>query len=245
MSGGSSGMSGAPALAAMAALRSGAGLVHIACPDDVRPIIASLVPCATTGSMHFYEAFPATVRAVGPGAGTALSKGHLKDILAENHIPVVIDADGLNTLAKVRHWWELTHERVVLTPHPGEVTRLLETTEIGTDLSRKEKAAQLASLSRSVVVLKGHRTVVSDSQRAYVNETGNAGMATGGAGDVLTGMIAAFIGQGLGCYEAAVLGVYLHGLAGDLTAAEVGQASLIASDIIDHLPQAIRQHHTA
>ncbi len=242
--GGSIGMADAPSLAALAALRSGAGLVQIACPREVRTAVAALVPCATIELLYESDKFNPTVRAVGPGCGDQLSINDLKWILEENDEPVVIDADGLNVLAKINEWWSLIRENVVLTPHPGEMQRLLAKTSISaSDLPRTDLAQEVAILCGGVVALKGHQTVVCSAERTYVNDTGNPGMATGGSGDVLTGVIAALIGQGLSPYDAACVGVHIHGLAGDIAARNKGQISTIATDIIDTLPQAFQQHH--
>ncbi len=241
--GGSIGMAGAPALAALAALRSGAGLVQVACPREVRTTVAALAPCATIGRFYESDKFEATVRAVGPGCGDSLSTKDLKWILSEGLTPVVIDADGLNVLARIDEWWSQIDQNDVLTPHPGEMERLLEMTSLdATELKRPDLAREVARLCGGIVVLKGHQTVVSDGERSYVNDTGNPGMATGGSGDVLTGMIAALIGQGLSSYDAACVGVHVHGLAGDIAAKRFGQISLIATDLIDALPEAFRAH---
>ncbi len=241
--GGSIGMAGAPSMAALAALRSGAGLVRVACPREVRATVATLVPCATTGLLYNSDDFNATVRAVGPGCGKALSAKDLTWILGEDSTPTVIDADGLNVLAGIEEWWSLIGQSNVLTPHPGEMGRLLAKTGIKSDeLQRPELAREVAKLCGGIVVLKGHETVVSDGDRTYVNDTGNPGMATGGSGDVLTGMIAALAGQGLSPYDAARVGVHVHGLAGDLAAKKLGQVSLLATDIIETLPEAFQQY---
>ncbi len=236
-------MAGAPALTALAALRSGAGLVQIACPDEIRSTIFSIVPCATTCSWDHFGSFNATVRAIGPGCANELQVSQLFDWLQDRSTPVVIDADGLNTLAKIKNWPAYTHEQIVLTPHPGEMGRLLEKMENPPATKNRSELAQAVAKSTStVVVLKGHQTVVADRSRVYVNTTGNPGMATGGSGDVLTGVITALMGQGLSCYDAACLGVYLHGLAGDIAAEKIGQISLIATDLIDALPEAFQRH---
>lgn len=236
-------MAGAPALAALAALRSGAGLVQIACPREVHTTIAALVPCATIGQLDESDKFNPTVRAVGPGCGEQLTANDLKWILEDGNRPVVIDADGLNVLAKINDWWTLIDEDDVLTPHPGEMQRLLAKTSVNaSDLPRAELAGEVAKLSGGIVLLKGHKTVVSDGEKSYVNDTGNPGMATGGSGDVLTGVIAALIGQGLSPYDAACVGVHIHGLAGDRAAQTKGQISLIATDIIDALPDAFQSY---
>jgi hydroxyethylthiazole kinase-like uncharacterized protein yjeF len=131
---------------------------------------------------------------------------------------------------------------LVLTPHPGEMQRLLDSAKIRLSAieQRRKSAVRLAAATGAVVVLKGHRTIVADGRRLYVNNTGNPGMATGGTGDVLTGVIAALIGQKLEPFNAAVLGVHVHGLAGDLAARKLGQVSLIATDLLDFLSGAFR-----
>ncbi|MCG3137308.1 MAG: Bifunctional NAD(P)H-hydrate repair enzyme Nnr [Phycisphaerae bacterium] len=240
--GGSDSMAGAPALAALAALRSGAGLVNIACPDDVRSIVAGLVPCATTLRVEDYKNFEATVRGIGPGLGHSLSDSQLMNLLGEQSVPMVLDADGLNRLASIKEWWQHTSTHTILTPHPGEMKRLCESAGLAFDLrARTEVALALAQRSRAIVVLKGAGTVITDGHRHEINNTGNPGMATGGSGDVLTGVITGLLGQGLSPYNAAILGVYLHGLAGDLAAKQLGEISLIATDLIDNLPAAFRQ----
>jgi NAD(P)H-hydrate epimerase len=159
--------------------------------------------------------------------------------LLELQIPTVIDADGLNNLADFPNWPQLCGPNVVLTPHPGEMRRLTAGLSLSVDLNdRQEWSCALSQACRSVIVLKGHRTVVSDPDRVYVNRTGNPGMATGGTGDVLTGVIAALIVQGLTAFEAAVLGAHVHGLAGDIAADRRGQVGMIASDLLDTLPDA-------
>jgi NAD(P)H-hydrate epimerase len=252
---GSLGMSGAAALTARSALRGGAGLVRLAVPKGILPIVAAIEPCCTTIPLDEDAegriatcALPAVlaastqndVMAVGPGLGIAPGcKAAIDSLICQSAVPVVIDADGLNNLAAVNDWPSRVRARLVLTPHPGEMLRLWRSVfreAMPTD--RVGQAGQLAAKTAAVVVLKGHNTVVVDSSRVYVNTTGNPGMATGGSGDVLTGLVAALIGQGLGCFEAAVLGTYLHGLAGDIAAQRLGQASLLATDLIEALPEA-------
>jgi NAD(P)H-hydrate epimerase len=190
----------------------------------------------------------ATAIGLGPGIGRRAVDKFVCDIYERLATPQVIDADGLNALAA--HPVSLTKPGGprILTPHPGEFKRLMQTeaTPAG-DEARCEAAANLARRTGSketVVVLKGHRTVISDGERAAINTTGNPGMATGGAGDVLTGVITGLVCQGLAPFDAARLGVYIHGLAGDLAAAELGQVSLIASDLLKYLPLAF-QHFAA
>ena len=251
-------MIGAPVFTASAALRAGAGLVKMALPKSIQLTCASLEPCATSLALPETGAgtFAATaitkittaakdhdVVAVGPGLdkSTALTK-LLAAIIALKNKPVVIDADGLNNLCNVRDWPKKARAKLVLTPHPGEADNLWTSLKKSTwPKNRRDAALELAQSCRQIVVLKGAGTVVTDGSRLYVNKTGNPGMATGGTGDVLTGVIAALIGQGLDLFEAAVLGVYLHGRAGDLAAEMTGQVSLTARDLLDVLPDAFRQ----
>ncbi len=267
--GGSRGMIGAPSLAANAALRSGAGLVTMALPECIQLTVGSLAPCATSvplkdngvciSSAGVNELVDIVVRqklfdvvAVGPGLGEVEAiVDFIFDCLSEN-IPIVIDADGLNMLAQ-NDWKGRLIGRCVITPHPGELARLMHCTSEQIQESRKQYAVDcaismmraerksnndLSAQGSSVCVLKGHKTIVTDGERIYVNETGNPGMATGGSGDVLTGIISALIGQGYSCFDASVIGVYVHGLAGDVSADKLGQISLTASDLIDFLPEA-------
>lgn len=255
--GGSVGMVGAPALSANAALRGGAGLVKIACPNVAQQTIAGLAPCATStplpsrGGTVSSQAVGALgdlakqhdVVAVGPGMSQ--SPGVTKvvmSLLACVDGPVVVDADGLNTLAGEANWWRRCNARVILTPHPGEMQRLITGATLSLDVHDREATAiAYAQHTSAVVVLKGAGTVVTDGQRVYVNRTGNPGMATGGTGDVLTGLIAALAAQGIEPFDAAVLGVWAHGKAGDLAATKLGHASLMATDLLDHIPTALRQ----
>ncbi|MCD4830923.1 MAG: NAD(P)H-hydrate dehydratase [Anaerohalosphaeraceae bacterium] len=252
---GSTGFSGAAAIAARAALRSGAGLVRVALPKSILPFVASLEPCFTTlplpedsdgkinakAAGHLLKAADDNdVLAFGPGVGVSLGvKQVLQNLLSLENLRLVIDADGLNNLAKLSGWQSSCKASVILTPHPGEMKRLWHSMlreQMPTD--RTACAAMLAEKAGAVVVLKGSETVISDGEKFYVNTTGNPGMATAGAGDVLTGIITALCGQGLNNFDASVLGVYVHGLAGDLAAEIKGQTSLIATDIIDYLPEA-------
>jgi NAD(P)H-hydrate epimerase len=156
-------------------------------------------------------------------------------------IPLVLDADGLNALADQPESLKNHAGPIIITPHPGEFARLLESDVPSVQSHRQELAGQFAEKYDVVVVLKGHGTVVTDGQRVFVNSTGNPGMATGGTGDVLTGLIAALLGQGLEPFGAAQFGVYLHGLAGDLAQVELGEVSLIASDLLTFLPHVFRR----
>jgi len=246
-------------LAGRSALRAGAGLVRVAVVKSVLPIVASIEPCYTTIALpEDSDGFISSkavnvildvadendVVAFGPGAGQAAGvKKALEALLAVQGLKLIIDADGLNCLCKIIGWGERAKAEIVLTPHPGEMVRLWKSVfreDLPTD--RTEQAQRLAEATRAVVVLKGAGTVVSDGEKIYVNKTGNPGMATAGAGDVLTGVIAALIGQGLSSFDAAVLGVYTHGRAGDIAAKKVGQISIIATDIADGISQAFMHH---
>ncbi len=245
---GKHGMIGAPTLTANAALRSGAGLVQIATEAQAMGYVAVLCPCATTRAMNVGEddltalavEFGADVVAIGPGLGDTVSGREIDDLLQRFSGGIVIDADGLNALAAKGQWSAKWPRNVVVTPHPGEMRRLLEGWGLDVDAADREHCAlTLARATGVVTVLKGAGTVVTDGERLYVNQTGNAGMATGGAGDVLTGVIAALIGQRMSAFDASVLAVHVHGLAGDSGAEQLGRLSLTATDLIDFLPEAI------
>src|SRR5262249_48631370 len=151
-------------------------------------------------------------------------------LLSEVQKPLVLDADGLNALEGQTVRLESRQAPLILTPHPGEFARLLGTTVKAVQDQRQELTVPFAAKHRVILVLKGNGTIVTDGRRVYINSTGNAGMATGGTGDVLTGLISAFLGQGLDAFAAAQLGVHIHGLAGDLARDEMGEVALIASD---------------
>ena len=255
--GGSRGMAGAVALAGMAALRGGAGLVRLAVPERCLDTVAAFEPSYMTAPLpddpagHVIEAAyerivelaaTATVVACGPGLGHSDGLARLVGRLyMEISQPMVVDADALNALATQPDALGRPGGPRILTPHPGEFARLIGRKLAGEE--RQQAAVEAAARWGIVVVLKGHRTLVTDGRRRVHNFTGNPGMATGGSGDSLTGLITALACQGLEPYAAARLGVYLHGLAGDLAAKELGQASLIASDLIRFLPKAFSVHH--
>ena len=252
---GSLGMSGAAALAGRAALRAGAGLVRVATPKSVLPIVASIEPSFTTIGLPEDNAGRISAKAIntildavsendalafGPGLGiSGALRSILGTLLEQEQLRLVIDADGLNNLSRIKNWWGKLKAKIILTPHPGEMKRLwcgLFREPLPSE--RQQQAGQLAEQTQTVVVLKGAGTVVTDGQSVYINKTGNPGMATAGSGDVLTGVIAALVGQDLSNLDASVLGVYIHGLAGDIAAKRTGQVSLIATDIIQALGDA-------
>lgn len=236
--GGSEGMAGAPALAARAAFRAGAGKVVVAAPPGVRAVAHALCPEATTAPE---DACPADARAlaVGPGLGTA--DGSLSRLAAalERPVAAVFDADALNLVAGSPERFSARTAPTVLTPHPGEAARLLGVPTERITADRAGAALELARRSGAVVVLKGFRSLVaSPDGRLSVVLAGNPGMATGGSGDVLTGIVAALLARGLTARQAAEAGAYLHGAAGDLSAERLGQESLSAGDVVDGIPEA-------
>jgi NAD(P)H-hydrate epimerase len=249
---GSRGMSGAAVLCASAALRGGAGLVRVAVPADILAIVAAGNPCYMTAPLPHDDqgrlaaaaeagvlslAATSDVIAAGPGLGQAPPVAAVvRALLARTTAPLVLDADALNVLVGQTEGLRGRSVPPILTPHPGEFARLLGRKVSGEPAERRELAARFAAEHGIVLVLKGHGTVVTDGRRIYVNTTGNPGMATGGSGDVLTGLIAALLGQRLEPFAAAQLGVHLHGLAGDLARNELGETSLIATDLIAYLP---------
>jgi NAD(P)H-hydrate epimerase len=248
--GGSRGKTGAAAMAGQAALRAGAGLVTVAAPQSVLPVIAVSMPeLMTEGLLETSHGTIAnhsvadllknkTVVAIGPGLGTASDTfAFVRRVGAECRAQLVIDADGLNALAG----FEGDLGGAVLTPHPGEMGRLIDKNVQQVTANRLEVASEFARRRNAYVVLKGYRTIVAAPDGSvYVNPTGNPGMATGGTGDILTGMIAGILAQEhLGPFiERLCLAVYLHGLAGDLAAEDIGQESLVATDLLRSLPKA-------
>jgi len=178
---------------------------------------------------------------IGPGLSHApMIAGIIREVVGALEIPMVLDADGLNAFEAFPELLARGHAPRVITPHPGEAARLLKSLPSEIQEKRAETAQELAERFLSVAVLKGHRTIVTDGKKSYVNKTGNPGMATGGTGDVLSGVIGALIGQKLSPYDAACLGVRLHGKAGDIAARKLGQVSLMATDVLAALPDAFR-----
>ncbi len=251
---GSTGFAGAACLAADAALRSGSGLVTLGVPSSLLPVVAAKltacmthpfreVPCGAlaVGALPEVLAFAerCTIVALGPGIGRHRSTAKLVHALIRSlGKPLVIDADGLNALEGEAAVLKEARAPVVVTPHPGEMARLtgLPTHEI--QARRADVATAFARQHSVVVALKGHQTVVADGRETYVNDTGNPGMASGGTGDVLAGLVAGLLAQGLEPFPATCLAVHLHGLAGDLAAAEAGAPAVTATDLLDCLGRA-------
>ena len=245
---GSYGMAGAAVLAARACMRSGVGKVTVHTPRRNVPVLQTAVPEAvlhidreetTFSEAMSTEDFQAI--GIGPGLGTTEQTSiAMIAQLRRATCPVVADADALNILSARHAWLMQLPKGIILTPHPRELDRLEG--QCVDSYERLQKALQLAEKLQGYVVLKGHHTAVCQpGGRVAFNTTGNAGMATAGSGDVLTGIITALLAQGYQQREACLLAVYLHGMAGDLAAAELGEESLMASDIIDYLPKAFRK----
>jgi NAD(P)H-hydrate epimerase len=252
---GSPGKTGAASLAATAALRSGAGLVTVATPTSSAPIVAALgaeymtLPLAEAADGTVAESAldavleaRAEIIAVGPGLGwSPSSTAFVHGLVERAGVPLVLDADALNAFAgQADRLIGREDQSVIITPHPGEMARLVGLSIEDVQKHRMEVAREFASTHHVHVVLKGHRTIVAAPDGTVaVNLTGNPGMATGGTGDVLLGMIAAWLSQLLDADAAARLAVYLHGLAGDLAEADEGEVALIAGDVVDRLGDAV------
>jgi NAD(P)H-hydrate epimerase len=256
--GGSPGKAGAAVMAARSALRVGSGLVSVATPNNLVPIIqtsiaeAMCIPSAesiegTLGLGSEEELLKAAIGmsacAIGPGLSTHYETVQVvRNLIQRLTIPLIIDADGLNALASDVAILKRAKAPVILTPHPGEMARLLGISSTEVQQDRLARAAEFAMKYKVILVLKGAGTVVAcPDGRVFINSTGNPGMATAGTGDALTGMIGGFLAQGYSPTQAACLGVYLHGLAGDLAAKEKGELGLIAGDLIEKIPDAIRE----
>ena len=264
---GSVGMVGAAALCSRAALRAGAGLVRVGMPWRLAAIVAGRDPNVMTFALPETDDGSVSAMApakilkavadydtilLGPGISTnPQTMQAVRVLLPQLKHKLVIDADALNAIAKdpaeALESIDRSKGLPILTPHPGEMKRLVGEEYADVDLQfsekpRRELALYFARKFKVVLVLKGRGTIVTDGERIYTNKTGNPGMAKAGSGDVLAGVIAALRGQGFSDFDAAVLGVYLQGLAGDIAAREKGEISMIATDIIEALPEATRTH---
>lgn len=257
--GGSLGKAGAADMAGMAALRSGAGLSTVAVPKSILATVAGFHPELMTeplsetkaGSISLRAlraldklADGKTVLAIGPGISRVLETSKLVRSLVKNQkLPTVLDADGLNAFAG--HTSELSGKGrfMIITPHPGEMARLLSSTVAAVQRDRTNVARKFARDHQLIVVLKGHRTLIADpGGEVWVNTTGNPGMATGGTGDILTGMVAGLVAQNpKRILESVIAAVHLHGLAGDVACEQMGEHSLVATDLIRALPEAFRR----
>ena len=253
---GSKRMLGAAALTSLAAMRAGAGLVTLGIPESLNTVVQRKIsnvvmtfPLKETWEQSidlnafaqiqkFYKNYD--VIAIGPGLSQhPRTQKFILKVMATSPLPLVIDADALNAIVGDLEILKRTKTPKILTPHPGEMARLIKKSNIKNQ--RAKIARNFAKKYNCVLLLKGHQTVAASPQgKIYINKTGNPGMATAGSGDVLTGIIAAFLGQGLSGFKAAKFGAYLHGKAGDLAAGAKTQTAMIASDIIEYIPKAIK-----
>ena len=248
---GSRGYTGAAALAAMGALRCGAGLVYLGVPESIyqiaaikltEPVVIPLPDLNGSFDQKTVEILPSLLNdkdavLIGPGIGR--SEGSFavaRAVLEQFHGTVIVDADGINVLQKHKDLLRGRTSPTIVTPHEGEFRR------IGGNITdnRVLAAVELANELGVIVLLKGHRTIITDGNLCYENETGNPGMATGGSGDVLAGMITALVGQGIPALEAAACGAWLHGAAGDICAKEIGQYGMLPTDMLRILPRLLK-----
>ncbi len=253
---GSRGMTGAVYLTCQSALRTGSGLVYTIIPESLETIMSIkltetiIKPIMDENKGHFTKESSNPILeeirnldtiALGPGLGLGKDRIQLVgEIIKNSTCPIVIDADGINCIAANIDILKEKKSPIVLTPHPGEMARLLKTDIKDIEVNRVLYAQSLADKFKLVVVLKGHKTLVaSPNEETYINNTGNPGMATAGSGDVLTGIIASLLGQGLSAYDSAKIGVYVHGLAGDLVKEKIGEYGIIASDLVEAIPYAM------
>jgi hydroxyethylthiazole kinase-like uncharacterized protein yjeF len=252
--GGNEGMIGAPVMAGTSALRMGAGLVQIAVPRAILSAALAITPeligiglgKAVGKDLLLDAAEKADAVVIGPGLGkTPEAEGRVTRLVRLRK-PMVIDADALNILATGKRWPTYFHAHAVLTPHPGEMSRLgtlFGQTDVPTDEEgRIEIATKAAQTFGQVVVLKGNQTVVTDGNRVYVNHSGNSSLSKAGTGDVLSGIIATLLAQEIERFDAACIGVYLHGRAGEVAGQRVGMRCVLAREVIDSLPQAIGEY---
>jgi ADP-dependent NAD(P)H-hydrate dehydratase / NAD(P)H-hydrate epimerase len=254
---GSRGLTGAAALAAEASLRAGAGLSYLVIPADLNAVLEAKLTEVITVPMHGNDGYLSTSSlplileqianktavAVGPGLGRHQTTCELvRQLLQTVGKPLVLDADGLFACIDHTHLFREYKGELILTPHVGELSRLTGLSAEEIEAERIQIARRYAAEWRCTLVLKGGPTVTACADgRVFINSTGNAGMATAGAGDVLTGIIAGLTAQGLSAVDAAVAGVYVHGLAGDLAKKSLGELGMIAGDILRHLPYALRR----
>jgi hydroxyethylthiazole kinase-like uncharacterized protein yjeF len=255
---GSPGKTGAAAMICQGALRIGAGLVTLGIPASLNPILEAKLTEAMTEPLpdvpagylssdalkHIRQLLKGkTACALGPGISTQPQVQELLlELITRVPVPLVIDADGITAVALRPEILKECKNTIVLTPHPGEMARLIGTTTKKVQEDRIGVAKAFATTYNCIVVLKGNRTVIATpDERIYINPTGNPGMASGGVGDVLTGIIGGLMAQGLSPVDAVLWGVYLHGMAGDLAVQTIGEISLIAGDIIDYIPRAIAE----
>jgi NAD(P)H-hydrate epimerase len=249
---GSTGKTGAAYMTAMGAMRAGAGLVTLGVPESVHPALEAktaevmtyplsetafktLGECSYKQTKRLMEGKASVV--IGPGLGSSAGmKGFIENLVKDSKVPVVIDADGLNALVGRTRILKKARADCILTPHPGEGARLLGISAKEVQADRTGSAKRLSEKTGCTVILKGAGTIIATPLRGFVNPTGNPGMATAGTGDVLSGIVGGLLAQGLSPVDAAVTGVYIHGLAGDEVAKDRGEMGMVATDLLDKVP---------
>jgi len=255
---GSKGLTGAAYLTSQAALLSGSGLVTLGIPESLNSIMAKkltevmTLPLKETKeatlSLAAYKKISSFLKridviAIGPGLSQNVStKKLVRKLVVGINKPFVLDADGINAFVDNVNLLKKIKKLSIMTPHPGELARLLGVSVKSIQKQRLKSAKDFVKKYKQILVLKGHKTIAaSPNSKTYVNNTGNPGMASGGTGDILTGIIASLLGQGIAPFKAASLGVYVHGLAGDLAKKEKGETSLVATDLLNKLPLAFKK----
>ncbi|MGG5460340.1 NAD(P)H-hydrate dehydratase [Clostridium sp. B9] len=242
---GHKGFIGAAYMTTKAAIKSGSGLVTLLTHEDVQSELAIKLNEAMTGRYTFWDEYKnlvesADVIAFGPGMGNDdLTLQKLSEILEVYKGNIVIDADGINALAKDKKLIEKNKGKIVITPHPGEMARLINTSIKEVESNRIEVAKSYAKKNKVVVLLKGYNTVITDGENVFINTTGNSAMASGGMGDTLTGIIASLIGQGLNVFDGAILGAYIHGYIGEELSNN--HFSVCATEIIENIPNKMKE----
>ena len=256
---GSLGLTGASVLSALGALRSGAGLVTLGIPKSLNAIVAVKLTEAMTLPLPETSRqtlslkaereilnFSKRVNVVALGPGLSRNKATvdlIKHLIKKINVPLVIDADGINALSGEPKILLQRKAATIITPHPGEMSRLINFSIEGIQANRRQIAKKVASQFKTVVILKGRNTVVAAPEgETFINPTGGAGMASGGMGDVLTGVVASFLAQGLSPMSASKLAAYVHGLAADWLVKEKGLRGIIASDVVDKLPLVLKNN---
>ena len=238
---GSKGRMGAAVIAAKACLRSGPGLLTVIVPQEERIILQAAVPEAMLSmrdEAHDIKHFSAA--GVGPAIGTeAAAAATLKKIFSEYKIPLLLDADALTVLSMDKTLLKNIPAGAVLTPHPKEFDRLFG--DHSNDKERRITAAGMAEEKNIIIILKGFRTLITNGKKSFINKTGNAGLAKGGSGDALTGIITALLAQGYAPFDAACVGVYIHGLAADIALKEQSPESMLITDVIECLGKAFKK----
>ena len=244
--GGSKGMCGSIYMSSLSALRTGSGLVYTVVPESISSImeiksLENIVVPVDNDNLNGIKNLLDKIDAfgIGPGMGMLQDYKYIDYIISNFDKPIIIDADGLNIISKNMDKLP-KNGNIILTPHEMEMSRLTKLSVSYIHKNRKEVAIDLAKKLGVVVVLKGSGTVVTDGDRVYINKTGNSGMATAGSGDVLTGIITSLLGQGYDTYESAVVGVNIHGNAGDFAKYKLGEDGIIARDLIENIPMAIK-----